>query len=262
MKKLLLSFFLLSSNLLLGQNIYTALHLNRPEDVRQDKPISSIIETNTFFNSNSVEKRVVEKSVNKNYLVTQEERFDAQGNLQQRLTRQLDESGNRILSRKFEIWNSNIYTIKTSIYEYDSDYFLIKMTDYNSNGEITKQAILTNNQNGHPLKLELFDGSGSLIGTEIGIYNYEQNQVTTEVRNRNGKTLSTDNSIIDFSKRITTPQEGDLFNDYGDLVTTTEYSYKRKYDDLGNWTTVTIYKLKNGRKTKNRRFKRKIEYLE
>jgi hypothetical protein len=263
MRKGLLITFILITNSLFGQNIYTALHLNRTEDVRTNKTILEISETNTFFNSSGPETKKVKKTLNKSFLVELEERFDNQGKLTDRLTRKFDPTGQKIISRKFERWNNKqAYSLKTSFYEYDESGYLIKMTDQNANGNIIQQAILTNNKKGHPVKLELYDGNGYLYGIEVATYDYSINKAMTEVKDQKGKTLSSDSITIVFSNAHEFPTQDDVFNQYGDRISSKKYVYERKYDEFENWITVTIYRMEKGKKKKNRKFKRKIKYAE
>jgi hypothetical protein len=263
MKYGLILTLLLTANLLLGQNIYTALHINRPEDVRTSKEIKEILEENIFINSSGQEIKKNKKMINQNYLVQTEERFDDQVKLTDRLTIKFDSLGQKIISRQFERWNKVLgYSLEIASYEYDSKGHLIKMTDTNSKGQTIQQAILSNNEKGHPIKLELYDGNGNLYGIEVATYNYLTNKALTEVKDKNGKTLSSDSTTIDFTKSMDFPRQGDVFNEHGDLVSSKNYEYKRKYDEFGNWTTETIYKVINGKKKKDRIFKRKIRYAE
>jgi hypothetical protein len=256
----LLLIFLLTANSLFGQNIYTALHINRPENVRNNKIVSEISEENKFINTSEQEIKKNKKTLNQNFLVQKEERFDEQGKLTDRLTRKFDSLEQKIVSRQFERWSVLGFSIEIAFYDYDSNGHLIKMTDKNSKGQIIQQAILSNNENGHPIKLELYDGNGNLYGTEVATYNYSTNRALTEVRDKNNKILSSDSTTIDFTKSKDFPKPGDIFNEYGDLVSSKRYVYERKYDEFGNWTTETIYKIVDGRKKKDRIFKRKIKY--
>lgn len=262
MKHGLFLIFLLTANSLVGQNIYTALHINRPESFRTNKAINEVQEENLFINSSGQEIKKAKKILNKNYLVQTEERFDDQGKLTDRLKRTFDSLGQKTVSRQFERWNILGYSLETAFYEYDVTGHLTKMTDKNSMGQIIQQAIVTNNNQGHPIKLELYDGNGNLYGTEVATYNYLTNRVLTEVKDKNGKTLSSDSITIDFNKSKDFPRQGDIFNEYGDLVSSQKYVYERKYDEYGNWTVETIYKMVNGKKRKDRVFKRKIKYAD
>jgi arginine repressor len=254
---------LLTASSLLGQNIYTALHLNRPEDVRENKEIKEILEENIFINSSGQEIKKNKKTINHNHLVQTEERFDDQGKLTDRLTRKFDSLGQKTISRQFERWNKVIgYSLEIASYKYDSNGYLVSMTDRNSKGQTIQQAILSNNEKGHPLKLELYDGNGNLYGIEVATYNYLTNKALTAVKDKSGKTLSSDSTTIDFTKSKDFPRQGDIFNEHGDLVSSKNYEYQRKYDEFGNWTTETIYKVTNGKRKKDRIFKRKIKYSE
>ena len=261
MKYGLIFTLLLTVNSLLGQNIYTALHINRPEDVRRNKEIREILEKNTFRNSSGREVKKNKKTINNNYLVQTEERFDNQDKLTDRLTRQFDSLGQKITSRQFVHWNKVLgYSLEIASYEYDSNGHLVKMTDKDSKGRTIQQAILSNNEKGHPLKLELYDGNGNFYGTEVATYNYASNQALIEVLDKNGKTLSADSTTIDFTKSKDFPRQGDVFNEHGDLMSSKNYEYERKYDEFGNWTAETIYKVINGNRKKERVYKRKIKY--
>jgi hypothetical protein len=262
MKHELFLIFLLTANSIFGQNIYTALHINRPESFRKNKAINEVREENLFINSSGQEIKKAKKILNKNYLVQTEERFDDQGKLTVRLKRTFDSLGQKIVARQFERWNILGYSLETAFYEYDATGHLIKMTDKNSTGQIIQHAILTNNDQGHPIKLELYDGNGNLYGTEVATYNYSTNKALTEVQDKNGKTLSSDSTTIDFTKSKDFLKQGEIFNEYGDLVSSKNYVYERKYDEFGNWTVETIYKMVNGKKKRDRVFKRKIKYAD
>jgi hypothetical protein len=253
---------LLTTNSLFGQNIYTALHINRTENVRKNKAVREISEENKFINTSGQEIKKNKKILNQNFLVEREERFDEQGKLTDRITRKFDSLGQRILSRQFEGWNILGYSMETAFYEYDSNGHLIKMTDRNSKGQIIQQAILSINENGHPMKLELYDGNENLYGSEVATYNYSTNQAFIEVHDKNDRILSSDSTTIDFTKSKDFPRPGDIYNEYGDLTSSKKYIYERKYDEFGNWTTETIYKIVDGKKKKDRIFKRKIKYAD
>jgi hypothetical protein len=262
---LLLLMWLLSASSILGQSIYTALHLNRPESVRisSGRAIIEISEENLFINSLGQEIKKTKKVLNRNFCVLLEERFDDQGKRTERLTRKFDSLEQRTTSRKFERWNNILgYSVEIASYEYDSSGYLIKMTDKTSMGQIIQQAFLTNNNRGHPLKLELYDGNGNLYGTEEATYNYLTNKALTEVKNRNGIVISSDSTTIDFLKSKDIPRQGFIFNEYGDMVSSEKYAYEYKYDDFGNWKVKMIFKIVNGKKKKDRVFKRKIKYRE
>lgn len=260
MRQLIIFIFFFGTNSLFGQSIYTALHLNKPEDVRKTKEIIEISEKKIFNNSSGQIVKKDKKILNEHFLVKTEERFE-QGKLTERLIRNFDSNERKIISRQFERWHSSLgYSSITAFYEYDTSGFLIKMINKNPVGQVIQQAILINNERGNPLKLKLFDANGYLIGSEIATYNYSANQASIEVKDKDGKTLSSDSITVDFTISHQFPKKGDVFNNYGDIMSSEKYIYKRKYDEFGNWTVMTIYKVLNGKKKKDRIFKRKITY--
>ena len=257
--KLILISILVSHNLF-AQNIYSALHLNRQVEARGNKAIKEISETNTFYNATSTEIKRNKKTINAYFLVAAEERFDGNGKLEAKLTRQFDPTGTKITSTKFERWLRGTYTVEISSYSYNEKGHLTEIIKQDADGKTLFYAKILNNDNGHPIQLESFDGNGNSYGIEVAEYDYAKNEALTKVLDRNGKQLSTNTITIDFKKMVEFPRNGDEFNELGDLMSSEKYSYKRKYDNYGNWTLTTIYKKVDGKLKKNRRFKRKITY--
>jgi hypothetical protein len=239
-----------------SQNIYSAIEHNRDEDVSEKVP-TEIIEENVFFNSYGREIEKQKKKLNPKKKVISEERFGQDGKLKARLTYTYDSSGLHSLTRKFESWTKLGYSSETAFYEYDKDWHLIRITDKTSLGQTFQETVLINNEKGNPIQLKLFDGNGNIYGTETAIYDYTANKAYTQVQDSRGNVLSKDTLVIRHEIKSDSTNE---YNDKGDLVRSSEYLYEYEYDNFGNWTTMKIFNIVNGRKEKDRFFKRKFKY--
>lgn len=247
-----------------AQNIYSALQHDRSEEVRNKVPLE-IIEENTFHNSNEKEVHKNRKRLNKSKKVVVEERFSQEGKIGARITYTYDSTGMHSLTRKFERWTDIGYSSETAFYEYDANWFLITVTDQTDKGSILQQAILTNNENGHPVKLQFYDENGSPVRLETAVYDYGAKKVYTEVLNRQGISVLKDtlaintdsNSNIFFDLKNNTKN---TYNKRGDILQSTEYSYEYEYDHAGNWITMRVFKFVQNDRKIDRVFKRKFKY--
>ncbi|MCB0843707.1 MAG: hypothetical protein KDD63_00680 [Bacteroidetes bacterium] len=259
MKHIILSVILLTgiswSNIF-SQNIYSALHHNREEDFGETFP-REVIEKNTFYNPSGIEINKNKKKLNDQKKLLIEERFNEEGKLEARLIFTYDSTGRHSLNRKFERWTSFGYVSETAFYEYDQNGFLTKVTDKADNGNIIQQTVLINNEKGNPVRLELYDGIGNLLGVETATYNYETNQAYTAVLNQDGGILSQDTMTISFAIKESSE---DTYNEKGDLIKSKRYIYEYKYDDFGNWIVMKIYENVDDKKIRDRVFKRKLRY--
>lgn len=255
MKKVLLITILLTSYLTYSQNIYSALHHNRAEDVTEKIPFE-ISEENIFFNASGKEITKNKKKLNSTKKVLTEERFGSDGKLQARLTYTYDSSGLHSLTRKFERWTNLGYSSETAFYEYDNNWYLIKVTDKTDKGKTIQETKLINNSKGDPVRLELFDGNSNVYGIELAVYDYTTNKAYTEVQGSQGNSLSRDTLTINFEIM----NASNKYNDKGDLIESPKYFYEYEYDDFGNWTTEKIFKNVKGKKKMDRIFKRKFRY--
>lgn len=259
MKRTLLITFMLTSLLTTqtySQNIYSALQHNRVEEIK-DKVPAEIIEQNVFFNSSGKEIEKNKKKINRKKKVLTEERFGQGEKLEARLTYTYDSSGLHSLTRTFERWTSLGYSSETAFYEYDSNWNLIKVTDKTDKHKKIQETILTNNEKGNPVKLELLNGNGNIYGIEMATYDYEANKAYTEVLDAQGSSLSRDTLTIKYQIRSDTNTK---YNDKGDLVESPKYLYEYEYDEFGNWTTKKIFKKVKGKKKNDRIFRRKFKY--
>ena len=256
-----------------SQNIYSALHLNQDREYQTVKP-KKIVETNTFFNSSNkqVDKNI--KIFDETGMLITEERFDENGSLKARLTYTNDTINRLKLTRTFERWTQFGYSKETAIYSYDSNKFLTGTTDKDASGNIIRQTNLVCNHNGHPTELSLLDGNGNSFGKEIATYLYEKNQVVTSVISNDGRILSSDTIKISFNKASSFPNDKEIYNSNGDLITWTRRNLDRTetifeeeytYDKFGNCTKNKIYKVTvkgsgKRKRTMDRIFKKEYTY--
>jgi hypothetical protein len=239
-----------------SQNIYSALQHNRDEAIKGKVPIE-IIEENIFHNSSGKEIKKNKKRLNSKKKILLEERCNQAGKLEARLTYSYDSSGLHSLTRKFERWTNLGYSSEVAFYEYDSNWYLIRVTDKADKGHTIQETILTNNEKGNPIKLSLFDGNGNTYGNEIATYDYEANKAYTEVQDSRGNSLSRDTLTIKFEIRSNTKSK---YNDNGDVIESPKYFYEYEYDEFGNWTTMKIFKNVRSKKKNDRVFKRRFKY--
>ncbi len=252
---IVLTFIFFESN---SQNIYSALHHDRPIDLRENSNVSQITSTNTFYNSNGIEIHKEVTIINEKQRLVSEMRYDETGKLKARLSFNYDSTKLKSTSRKFERWNKyNGYTTEISTFKYDEKGFLIKVSNRNKNNILFRETFLINNENGHPIELKLKEINYNFSGKEVAEYDYINNIAKTKVVNEKGKIISTNKSQIDFSIKKYLNSE---YNELGDLIKSDNYEYEYKYDKHSNWTRQTIYKIVNGKREKNRVFKRKIKY--
>jgi len=241
-----------------SQNIYSALQHDRPIDLRENSNVSQINSTNKFYNSTGIEIHKEVSIINEKRRLVSELRYDETGKLIAKLSFKYDSTQTKSISSKFERWNKFTgYTSETSTYDYDEKGFLIKVSDRNKNNVLIRETFLTNNENGHPIELKLKEIDFNFSGKEIAEYDYINNSADTKVVDENGKVISTNKSKIDFSINKYPNSE---YNELRDLVKSDNYEHEYKYDKHSNWTKQTIYKIVNGKRKKNRVFKRKIKY--
>lgn len=274
MRILTIFFFLTSiSRFANSQNIYTALQLNQDEEYKTRKP-KKIIETNIFYNKSSIQTDKNIKTFDEAGMLLVEERYDESGNLKERLTYINDTTNKLKLARIFERWNQFVISKETAFYNYDTNHFLIRMTDKDANGNTLFISNIVCNYKGHPTQLSLFDGNGNSFGKEIAEYLYEANKAVTSVVSNDGKILSSDTIKISFKTASLFPTDKEIYNANGDLLSWTSKNFKGEetiyeaeytYDNFGNCIESRIYKVtikRNGRKKRepDRVFKKDFSY--
>ncbi|MCS3737571.1 hypothetical protein [Mucilaginibacter dorajii] len=280
MKRIFLFSYLLMISLLLmsgaarSQSIFTALHLNEEREYKTAKP-RKIIETNTFYNSKGKEVKKAVKTFDSAGMLLTEERFDEDNQLTSRSTYTNDTVNRLVLENSYEDWTKITGTTKETIeYIYDSNNFLVRVLDKNKLGNVYEKFEIINNEHGDPIDLAGYRFNNALFGRESATYLYNQNKAIVSVSKADGTVLSTDTMLIKFKKALQFPTPDMAFNEQGDMInwttknfngTQTFYTAKFDYDNKGNCTNETIYKVTikpNGKQKQeiNRNFKKEYFY--
>jgi|GEM_PF-286559 len=170
-KVIALMLLLVTTNFCNAQSIFSELHLNEQREFKTNKP-KKIVETNIFYTSKGKEILKEIKSFDNAGMLLTDDRYDDEGTLTASLAYVNDTSKKIVLSRSFERWGQLGHTIETTYYQYDTSGFLTNLTSKNKQGNVIMFARLTNNQQGNPTELLLFDGNGNAYGKEIATYLY------------------------------------------------------------------------------------------
>lgn len=249
-----LIFYFLFINSVYAQNIYSAIHLNDKYEIKEKKPIEKIESTTTFYNTNNIEKRKEITILNNKFRVLEEIRYNSDGEQIFKMENDYKYDSLKItnkITRKIPLIGNET---TTSFFEYDSNNFLTKIVERNNQNQIIETVYFENNEKGNPIFLKINNGE---YGYEKATYDYENNTYSTFVYNSNNELISSDNSVrLDFD----IPTEDHQFNEYGDLIESKKFRFEYKYDNFGNWTKQTRYKIVGKSKIKDAEFIRKITY--
>ena len=250
-----------------AQSIYTVL---RSTDETPNKGRFKVIEeSKAFYLVSGIKRESRVSKYNENQQLLVEKRYDKQGDLIVELIFGYDR-GLKV-NRKYSVKIAGDFSTEFNAYIYSEQNHLIGIVYYDSDSVVTRQAALVNNENGHPIQLSQFRGE-VLMGIEEARYDYSNNRVFVRVLNKSGDLISEVDYPIDLKVKnpmFTYDEIGNLIASPRNFNKTDEKYYfrKYKYDDNGNWTTMTIYVAdKRGDKyvnlAKDRVFKRKITYYE
>lgn len=260
------------SEFVISQNIYSALQLNAETEYKTKRP-KKIVGTTTFINPSGkqVEKSI--KTFDDAGMLLAEERYNENGVLTARLTYTNDTINRIKLSRVFERWTQFGYSKETAAYTYNTNLFLVAVTDKNAAGNVIRQTNLVCNDKGHPIELTLSDANGNPFGKETATYLYNKNKVVTAVVTNDGRVLSNDTIKINFITASKFPGDAETYNSNGDLTnwirrningSETIFEEEYTYDSFGNCTESKTFKVtieENGRrKRKNDRITKKKYY--
>jgi hypothetical protein len=242
-----------------SQSVQTALNINKPEDFRPGVLVSEVTSNMTFYNSNgTIEKKKEVTVLNAQHRVTSEQRYNEEGTLTQRLTWRYDSTGTKSLGRKLERWHKLMgYSCETSFHEYDANGFLVQTVEKDKDQQVFRITSMKNDDHGNTVELTTTDGQGNLYGQEQVTYDYNNNLMTIKYFNGKGEMISENSGKIDYVDKNDNSIEK---NEFGDTVKSADFEYEYKYDKKGNWTFMTIYKIKLGKKVKQSEFSRKIKY--
>lgn len=242
-----------------AQSIYSALHHDDPYDIKKGVVVTEIT-TNVILYTASGKTEVKKEvtSFNGQNKVTSEIRYDENGKMTDRLSFMYDATGTKSLARKHEFWINAVGHIhETAYYEYDSNGFLVKVTDKDKAGKIISTTTIANDENGYPVELELINDRYADFGKETARYDLENNSVVITSIGPNGNILSSHSGKIDFSKYGI----NETVNENGDPIQSEGYTYVYKYDKNLNWIKQTRYKTVKDRQVKNAEFTRRIKYV-
>ncbi|KOP38091.1 hypothetical protein DBB36_11645 [Flavobacterium sp. WLB] len=252
----IITFFL--TIIIYSQSTLSALNFRKNDNFHSPKLVSETTTYTTFYNSNNTIEHTKEiTSYNSQNNEITELRYDNDDNLKQRLIRIYDSTGTQCIGRKLENWHRYLgHTVETASYNFDSNGYLINVTDKDQNGNIFRKTDITNNEKGDPLELIGYL-KDKIVGVEKSKYDYEKNEVTIEYYNSNDELISSQTTIID-SHKINSEN---IVNEYGDIVKSPTYEMEIKYDKFGNWIKKKYSQIKNGRLIKKSETSRTIKYL-
>lgn len=251
----LLTLFLFSLSVY-SQSINSYLNSEERTDFRSEKLVEEVKIDQLFYNSSGIETKIEVISYNFQNKDIISNRYDENKILKQRLTRLYDATGTRIISTRLDNWHSLIgHFYDTKYYYYDTNGFLSKIFEKDSNNNIIRQTFIINNEKGNPLELSIVEGD-QIIAKETAEYNYEQNEVVIKYFTGSDELLNTDLRRISYTER----ESNDIINEYGDIVKTNAYQNNIKYDKYGNWIKKVYFKIENGKLVKKTQQVRSIKY--
>ncbi len=240
-----------------SQSILSNLNSGKSNKFHSNKLVFETVTNITFYSSNGIKKEKDITRFNNKNQVSVEFRYDDNDNLKQRLTWLYDNSETRCVSMTFENWHHLLgHTIETTLYEYDTNGFLIKIIAKHQSGIITRQTNLINNEKGDPVELIGYVNN-EIFGRETAEYNYEKNELNIKYFNQKDELINTQSTVIESSK----VQPGDITNEYGDIIQSKKYKEDIKYDKFGNWVKKSFFKISQDKFIKSSEETRTIKYL-
>lgn len=252
-----------------GQNISSALHLNEEREYKTKRP-KQIVDTKTSYGSDgsgTVKRVTVFDNAG---MVLTEEYFDENGTRTARQTNKNDTVNRRCLESKFERWGKTGYGEEITVYNYDANHFLVRITDQDGKGSVSRVSKIVNNDKGHPVELTLYDQAG-LYGKETATYFYDRNTVVTAVLGNDDNLIASDTAKISFRDAYLHPKEGEVYNEHGDVTRWSDKQFDGEtalfeeeyiYDAFGNCIDAVIYKVEATRSANAKPKKRKYGRLE
>ena len=152
--------------------------------------------------------------------------------------------------------DSTMKLVTKSIFKYDEDGHLLKLSIYNDKGDISRTYIYEYNSD-NKLAVRKQYGVDNRLSVEIA-YKYDEKGflVEADYRNETKDVYSYNNEKINkISHDVSRGEDGNLYplsistyNQYGDCVEwkaffdgSGTYSYQYTYDDKGNWIKTVVY---------------------
>lgn len=237
-----------------AQNIYTTLHINDAYKIGKKKPIKKIESNTVFYNVNNTEKRKEITYLNAHFRVTQEERYNEDDELIFKMVNEYEADTLKVKStttRKIPLFGNEI---TSTHYIYDDHHFLIRYEKYNAKNQLIEVVSIENDERGNPVFQVINNGE---LGYEKATYDYANNTYAAYIYNPKDELVSSSlYNTFNYEK----PTKDNVFNEYGDLVSSLMFSFEYKYDPYGNWTKEIRYKKVGDKKIRNAEFTRKIYY--
>jgi hypothetical protein len=236
---------------------------------------TQIIEKTSFYNSDGIKTEIEHKDFNKSMQLTSLKRFDDKNKLIWLNIYKYDSLQRRVRLDNKRWINVIGYQTKHTEYKYDSIRNFVQI-DYNSQKQISNIAQYFLDKEKNLIRLENYNGNGSLIGYETANYDLENNVVVVNQYNNKNELVNSNNRAISHSgeKKQKTANE---YNEQGDLIFYKRnwndndnvcYTIEFKYNKKGNWISKKRYshiKTESG-KLKKKKIKmvktRKIKYGE
>lgn len=246
----LITLFIIS-NTFYGQGILNSLHNNEKADIRDTVFVEEIESEIIFYGKfDNTFKKNISKYNSKNRLIS-EIGYDKNGKLVNRYFIEYDSTNTKKISLKIERKNGTIH----KIFEYDSNGFLIKISEKNTNNDVIVTTEFKNDDKGYPMESITNNYNSNSKFIETADYDFTKNKILISNFNSNGSKLSHTDKI-DIQKKY----PNDIINKFGDIIKTENVEYEYKYDKLNNWIEKTEYKIINGIRQKYSSIKRKIKY--
>lgn len=230
---ILLNFISVQSN---AQNISTTLHINDAYKIGKKRSIKKIESKTVFYNVSNTEKRKEITYLNAHFRVTQEERYNEEDELIFKMENEYEADTLIVKStttRKIPLLG---YEITSKSYIYDDHKFLIRYEKYNPKNQLIEVVSIENDDKGNPIFQVINNGE---FGYEKATYDDKNNTYATYIYNTKDELVSSSlYNTLNYEK----PTQDNIFNEYGDLVSSLMFSFEYKYDQFGNWTKETRFK--------------------
>lgn len=240
-KTILTLILALWTNLLFGQ-LVLVYHLNDSLDIN-NKRVTEIKEELKIGNGTI---KYFKKFNDKNQIIS-DERHDKNDKFIARFAYTYDSlTGLRKSETKELSDKSGNHNFTTEKYEYTQKGQLRKIIYLAINETIYQTALVTNNEKGHPIKVETFTENGVSTGSETAVYNYKENKATFDQMDSNGTVIYSSFFTLDFKKEKSMSKSGFEYDDKGNLVKTPDGFNEIVYDQYGNWTSIKMYRKIKG----------------
>jgi|WetSurSiteA1Bulk_404760.scaffolds.fasta_scaffold37935_2 hypothetical protein len=271
--KKLISFLILSIiiiNCIFAQSIFSVIHLNDKEDIKQGS-VQYITWTRTDFKAEGTSISKGRESLNYNNQVIYDfvEDFN-NDSLLSVTTTDFNQFG-FVQSRTYYRQNvSGGLILENQIFKYDKNNVLNEILTLDKDAHIIQHTLIKNNEKRLPVELITYNADGTLVEYhERAEYFFEDNMYISKIYSSDEELLSSNYEILDFNVNYKF-NNSDVYNKFGDLIKSyiSDEGYilhKYKYDELYNWIEYHVYELTFSKKGKKNKklitiYKRHFEY--